>query len=226
MTAPGTSSTPSPDGPPPHPFAAAQSGRPRPISAADREAFDALTREALPAVQSMAAAWRTGLTALITLVTTGVVLTGRTSATTLTVPWRVAVTLTVGGGLALAIAALWHALAAESGARTRLLTLDDILAEYASVQAYQTGQAAVAGRRLQSARTLAAFAMVLLLTGILLTWWAPAAPAKPSVSLEVTGPGGTNCDVLLVTDCGTQRLTVTGIHEPVTIPLIAPTSTE
>jgi hypothetical protein len=34
-----------------------------------------------------------------------------------------AVTLAIGGGLALAIVGLWHALAAEVGARTRLHTL-------------------------------------------------------------------------------------------------------
>jgi hypothetical protein len=45
---------------------------------------------------------------------------------------------------------LWHTLAAEVGARTRLHTLDDIRRNSASVQAYQVGQAA--GRRLQTAR--------------------------------------------------------------------------
>src|ERR1700733_12850339 len=104
------------------PMTATSAARPRPISAADREAFDALAKEALPAVRSMAAAWRTGLTALITLVTTGIILKGRTDTTNLTVPWRIAVTLAIGAGLALAIMGLWHALAAEVGARTRLHT--------------------------------------------------------------------------------------------------------
>jgi hypothetical protein len=134
--------------------AATSADRPRPVSAADREAFDALTKEALPSVRSMAAAWRTGLTALITLVTTGIILKGRTDTTSLTVPWRIGVTLAISVGLGLAIVGLWHALAAEVGARTRLHTLDDIRTRYASVQAYQVGQAAAAGRRLQTARTL------------------------------------------------------------------------
>ena len=161
----------------PQPGARPSAGRPRPVSAADREAFDALAKESLPAVRSMAAAWRTGLTALITLVTTGIILKGRTDTTSLALPWRIAVTVAIGAGLALAIVGLWHALAAEAGARTRLHTLDDIRAEYASVQAYQVGQAAAAGRRLQTARILVAAALGLLLTGVLLTWWAPAAPA-------------------------------------------------
>jgi len=155
---------------PTHPVAAPMAGRPRPVSPADREAFDALVKESLPAVRAMAGAWRTGLAALITLVTTGIIVTGRTATTTLAVPWRIAVTLAIGAGLALAIVGLWHALAAEVGARTRLHTLDDIRTRYASVQAYQVGQAAAAGRRLQTARTVVAAALGLLLTGVLLTW--------------------------------------------------------
>jgi hypothetical protein len=198
---------------------ATSTGRPRPVSAADREAFDALAKESLSAIRSMAAAWRTGLTALITLVTTGIILKGRTDTTNLTLLWRIGITLAVGAGLALAILGLWHALAAEVGARTRLQTLDKILARYASVQAYQVGQAAAAGRRLQSARILVAAALGLLLTGVLLTWWAPAAPAKPAAYLEVTRPGGTVCGILRSADGGTLRLTVVGAYEPVTIPL-------
>jgi hypothetical protein len=209
MSGPGTPPPLNPDAIAPHPLAAMRSGQPRPISAADHEAFDALVKEALPAVRSMAAAWRTGLTALITLVTTGVIVTGRTSATTLTAPWRAGVTLAIGGGLALAIVALWHALAAEAGARIRLLTLDAIRAEYASVQAYQVGQAAAAGRRLHTARILAAVAMALLLTGVLLTWWAPATRATPSASLNVTGTGVTTCRIVQPVGRGTLRLPVT-----------------
>jgi hypothetical protein len=60
--------------------------RARPVSAAEREAFDALVKKSLPAVRSMVAAWRTGLTALVTLVTTGIILKGRTDTTSLTLP--------------------------------------------------------------------------------------------------------------------------------------------
>jgi hypothetical protein len=213
---PGTATTPAVSPP--------SAGRPRPVSAADREAFDALAKEALPSVRSMAAAWRTGLTALITLVTTGIILKGRTDTTSLALPWRIAVTLAIGAGLALAILGLWHALAAEAGARARLHTLDDIRADYASVQAYQVGQAAAAGRRLQTARTVAAAALGLLLAGVLLTWWAPTAPASPPAYLKVTRPGGTACGTLQSADGGVLRLTVAGAHQPVAIPLTTVTN--
>lgn len=169
----------------------------------------------------MAAAWRSGLTALITLVTTGIIVTGRTATATATatlaVPWRTAVTIAIGTGLALAITGLWQALSAEAGARTRLHTLDDIRARYASVQAYQVGQAAAASRRLQTARTVAAAALGLLLTGVLLTWWAPAAPATPPAYLKVTTSRATACGILDSAGGGTLRLTVTGAHQPVAV---------
>jgi hypothetical protein len=172
----------------------------------------------------MAAAWRTGLTALVTLVTTGIILKGRTDATDLAIPWRIAVTLAIGAGLALAITGLWLALTAEVGARARLHTLDGIRAQYASVQAYQVGQAAAAGRRLQAARTLVAAALGLLLAGVLLTWWAPAAPAKPPAYIEVTRAGGTVCGTLASADGGILRLTIAGVHDSVAIPLTAVTN--
>jgi hypothetical protein len=227
MTTPDGSAAPAPSGPDAAAtpaMAAPSAGRPRPVSAADREAFDALVKEALPTVRSMAAAWRTGLTALITLVTTGIILKGRTDTTNLALPWRIAVTLSIGVGLALAIAGLWHALAAEAGARSRLHTLDDIRARYASVQAYQVGQAAATGRRLQTARTVAAAALGLLLVGVLLTWWAPTVPASPPAYLKVTRPGGTDCGTLQSADGGILRLTITGAHQRIAIPLTTVTN--
>ncbi len=204
---------------------AAPAGRPRPVSPADREAFDALVKDSVSSVRSMAAAWRTGLTALITLVTTGIIITGRTATTTLAVPWRIAVTAAIGGGLALALAGLWLALAAEVGARIRLQTLDDIRAQYASVQAYLVGQAASAGRRLQTARTMVGIALGLLVTGVLLTWWAPAAPASPPAYLKVmTIHGSTVCGTLQSADGGVLRLSVAGVHEPAVIPLTTVTN--
>lgn len=227
MTAPDNSPAPAqaaPDTAATRPAGITPASRPRPVSAADQEAFDALVKESLPAVRSMAATWRTGLTALVTLVTTGIILKGRTDTAALALPWRAAVTLAIGAGIALAIAGLWHTLAAEAGARTRLHTLDEIRDGFASVQAYQVGQAAAAGRRLQTARTLAAAALGLLLTGILLTWWAPGAPAWPPANLTVTQPGGTVCGVLKAADSGILHLTTAGAHETVTIPLSTITS--
>jgi hypothetical protein len=211
-------------GPGDPPVPPAKPARPRPVSAADRAAFDALVTDSVSSVRSMASAWRTGLTALITLVTTGIIITGRTATTALTVPWRIAVTAAIGGGLALALVGLWLALAAEVGARIRVQTLDGIRERYASVQAYLVGQAAGAGQRLQTAKTMVAIALALLVTGVLLTWWAPAAPTSPPAYLQVTSHGSTICGTLLSADGGVVRLTVAGTHQPATISLAAVTN--
>jgi hypothetical protein len=201
------------------PVPPAPAPQPRPVSAADKAAFETLVNDSVSSVRSMASAWRTGLTALITLVTTGIIITGRTAASQLTVPWLIAVTVAIGGGLLVALAGLWTALAAEVGARVRLQTLDDIRAHYASVQAYQVGQAAAAGRRLQLARTLVGVSLLLLLTGVLLTWWAPAAPSSPPAYLKVTQAGSTVCGTLQSADGGVLRLSIAGAHKPAVIPL-------
>lgn len=216
MATPGNTSPPPVSG---------QAGGPRPVSPADREAFDTLVKESVSSVRSMAAAWRTGLAALITFVTTGIIVTGRTATTTLTVPWRIAVTAAIGSGLALAVIGLWLALAAEAGVRIRIQTLDDIRAHYASVQAYLVGQAASAGKRLQAARALVGIALGLLLTGVLLTWWAPAAPASPPAYLKViTTHGNAVCGTLLSADHKVVRLSVTGEHQSSAIPLTTVTN--
>jgi hypothetical protein len=176
-------------------------------------------KDSVTSVRSMASSWRTGLTALITLVTTGIIVTGRNSTTDIPVPWRIGVTAAIGGGLLVAISGLWIALAAEVGARVRLQSLDQIRAQYASVQAYLVGQAAAAGQRLQLARTLVGVALVLLITGVLLTWWAPAASQSPPAYLKVTDKAGTVCGTLQSADGGVLRLGVARAHEPANIPL-------
>jgi hypothetical protein len=198
---------------------------PRPVSAADREAFEGLVKDSVSSVRSMASSWRTGLTALITLVTTGIIITGRTSTTGIPVLWRIGVTAAIGGGLLLALAGLWIALAAEVGTRVRVQSLDQIRTGYASVQAYLVGQAKAAGERLQLARTLVGIALVLLVTGVLLTWWAPAAPQSPPAYLKVAQKGGGSvCGTLQSADGGVLRLTVAGAHQPATVPLTSVTN--
>lgn len=197
---------------------------PRPVSAADRKAFDALVDQALPSVRSMAAAWRTGLAGLVTLVTTGVIVAGRSVTADLTPPWLVAVTVAVGGGLACAVVGLWQALAAEVGSRATVVSLANILARHASVRAYQAGVAAVAGRRLQSARALVAASLTLLLTGVVLTWWVPPGAVSLPAQLTVSHAGTAVCGTLLSADGGVLRLAVPGAHDPIAVPLDAVTN--
>ena len=112
------------------------------------------------------------------------------------------------------------ALTAEIGARVRLQSLDQIRANYASVEAYMVGEAAVAGQKLQKAKMLVAVALALLVGGVVATWWAPAEPTSPPAYLQVTQKGGmVTCGELQSADGGTVRLTVKGVHDPATIAL-------
>ncbi|MFK0258603.1 hypothetical protein [Streptomyces sp. NPDC090445] len=82
---------------------------------------------------------------------------GRTAAE-LPTKWRLAVTLLIGGGLALAVTGLWHALAAQAGSRPLSVTLTDIHCEHGSVDAFHLATAIRAAHRLALARRAGALA--------------------------------------------------------------------
>lgn len=89
----------------------------------------------------------------------------------------------------------------------------------ASVAVYQVALANTADQRLQVARNTVAVALALLLTGILLTWWAPAAPVSPPAYLQVTQAHDTRCGALQSADGGQLRLLMPGAHHSTVIPL-------
>jgi hypothetical protein len=129
-------------------------------SLAERDAFTALARQSLPEVRASAEAWRNGLTAFLTLVTTGVIIKGRDTTAGLPTSWRVLVTVFIGGGLALAVAGLWRVLAAQAGTRYRLSTREDIRRRYGTVEAYQIAVADRATDDLDVGRRLVVAALM------------------------------------------------------------------
>ncbi|MGN9757926.1 hypothetical protein [Streptomyces sp. SD31] len=187
---------------------------------AERDAFGEMSAASLDAVRSSAETWRNGLTAFLTLVTTGVVIKGRDTTSVLTTGWKTALTLLIGGGLLAALMGLWQALAAQAGTRPRATTLSAVHDRYGSVAAYKVALAVAAAQRLRRAQYLVALALTLLLAGIVVTWWAPAeaGKAKP-VYLKVTHPGGPSCGTLRSADGGKLRLQSPGRHDPVVVPL-------
>jgi hypothetical protein len=188
-------------------------------SLAERDAFTVLARQSLPEVRASAEAWRNGLTAFLTLVTTAVIIKGRDTTAGLPTSWRVLVTVLIGGGLALAVAGLWRVLAAQAGTRYRLSTRQDIRRTYGTVEAYQLAVADQATDTLHTGRRLVVAALVLLLGGVGASWWAPPAPTDPPAYLKVTYSNTSACGVLRSADGGLIRLTVTGNHDPIAIPL-------
>ncbi|WP_245881767.1 hypothetical protein [Streptomyces milbemycinicus] len=173
-------------------------------------------------VRTSAETWRNGLSAFVTLVTTGIVIKGRDTTSVLSTGWRMAVTLLIGGGLLTAILGLWQALAAQAGTRPRATTLADIRRAYSSVAAYQVALANAAATRVRRAQHLVAVALALLLAGIVVTWWAPAADAKEQkpTYLKVSHQGRSSCGTLRSADGGYLRLKSPGSHELAVIPLV------
>ena len=170
-------------------------------------------------VRASAKTWRTGLAAFITLVTTGVVIKGRDTTIGLAWGWRAAVTVLVSGGLLLAVVGLWQALAAEAGTDPKKQTLQEIRTGYGTLAAYQVHLADVAARRLQWAQWAVATAIVFLLAGIAVTWWAPAVATPPrSVHISVTRGHVMTCGTLQSAGGGRLHMTVSGSLHPVVIP--------
>jgi hypothetical protein len=165
-------------------------------SLAERDAFAALARQSLPEVRASAEAWRNGLTAFLALVTTGVIIKGRDTTAGLPTAWRVAITVLIGGGLALAVAGLWQVLAAQARTRYRLSTRQDIRRTYGAVEAYEVAVADEAADKLGAGRRLVVAALISLLTGVGVSWWAPAAPTQPRAYLRVADNNAIVCGVL------------------------------
>jgi hypothetical protein len=184
---------------------------------AERDRFAQLAEKSLPSVQAAAEAWRNGLAAFVTLVTTGAVVKGRDMTDHLTSGWRVAVTVLIGGGVALSLVGLWHALAAQAGTSEGRVTLAEIHRRHASVAAYQVALAATAATRLRRARAIMAASLACLLLGVASTWWAPTSDASPPTYLTVDHDGTTTCGTLLSADRGSVRLQVLEATAPVVI---------
>ncbi|MEU2062670.1 hypothetical protein [Streptomyces sp. NPDC013455] len=196
------------------------SAAPSAFDIAERDAFAALSAASLDTVRTSAETWRNGLTAFITLVTTGVVIKGRDTTSAVSAEWRTALTVLIGGGLLAALAGLWQALSAQAGTRPRATTLTAVHSRHGSVAAYKVALAAAAAGRLRRAQYLVALALSLLLAGIVVTWWAPAdAGDKERVYLKVSHRGGSSCGSLLSADGGKLRLKSPGRHAPVVIGL-------
>jgi len=142
----------------------------------------------LQSVRDAAQSWRNGLAAFVTLVTTGFVVVGRSGTDQLNPAWRLVVTILIIGGLTVAVAGLWLAIAAEAGTDSRKRTLQGIRTEHGTLAAYEIAVASKGARKLSISRWAVALALVCLLAGVTVEWWAPAASPKPPAYLQVSVP--------------------------------------
>ena len=160
--------------------------------------------------------WRTGLAALVTLVTTALLIKGPENAANIETGWRVALTLMLSAGLVLAVIGLWLALSAASGVPSTV-TFDAVVQQYGSVKAFQVAEASAAARQLTHARPLIMASLGLLISGMVIWWWAPETkPDKPVI--EVSTVNGTACGHITSADQAAIRLDVAGESAPRVIP--------
>lgn len=193
---------------------------PEPTSRSEREAFATLVSSSLADVRESAQAWRNGLAALISLVSAGLLIKGRSIAGDVAFGWRVAITSAVGLGLAAGIFGLWQALAAEAGSDVHDVSLSAIHRDYpGGVPAYRVAMARRVGRRLRAARRSIGVSLITLFVGIVMIWWAPS--ARPDTPAIVIFPTGSNavCGRLVSADHGEVRLEVEGSSIERTFPL-------
>jgi hypothetical protein len=186
----------------------------------DQERFHKLASTSLADVRGAAEKWRTGLAALVTLVTGGLLIKGPESANDLTTGWRLAITILAGGGIAVAIYGLWRALKASAGIPKRQ-DLDAMVAENGSVLGYEVAQADKAAGELRLARGALMLALPLLGAALIVWWWAPKKPVSPPAYVEVDqiSPSKSVCGTLKSGDNQHLRVQVAGEENPTTIPL-------
>jgi hypothetical protein len=198
------------------PRARKPAGPPSPADLAERDRYATMAAGSAETVRGSARSWETALTAFITLITAGVIIKGRDSTADLTTAWRVPVVVLAGGGLLLAVVALWLTVAAEAGTHPETKTLQDIRAAHGTLDAYQAYLAARAAYRLRWGIRLAAAAITLLITGIIATWLAPG-PATPLTYVAVTHDHSVTCGTLEPASAGQMRISVPGEAEPAVI---------
>ena len=191
---------------------------PSPADLAERDRYAIMTAGSAVTVRGSARSWETALTAFITLITAGVIIKGRDSTADLTTAWRVPVVVLAGGGLLLAVVALWLTVAAEAGTHPETKTLQDIRAVHGTLDAYQAYLAARAAYRLRWGIRLAAAAMALLITGIIVTWLAPGVPT-PTTYIAVTHDHLVTCGAPEPSPAGELRISVPGMSQPADIPI-------
>lgn len=180
---------------------------------ADRDRFRELSQASLSTVRTSAEAWRNGMSALVTLITGGLLISGPDMAQDLTTGWRTALTILAGGGLAAATWGLWRALRAAAGV-PRLAQLDDIVTRYGSVAAFEVAQARTAAAELRRARVALQVALLLLGAAALSWWWAEPAPPEPPAYVRVDTEAGSVCGTLQSADQATVRVQVAGEAVP------------
>lgn len=205
---PGAAGGPGGAGVPPPPV---PPGPPTAASLQDRTDFRALVDASVKDTRASAETWRTGLAALVTLVTTGLLIKGPEEAAKLPDEARALIVFLLVVGLGLAVLGLYHALAAAAGVPATV-ERDDVVARYGSVRGFQVAQAVRAADRLRDARHLVLLALPTL--GLATVAWLLSTPSSGTPVVVVHTGETRHCGTLLSADDGEVRIDIPGESDP------------
>jgi hypothetical protein len=148
---------------------------------ANERDFRKLVDGSLEATRKSAEAWRTGAAALVTLLTAGLFIKGPEEASELSTSWRGVLTAAFGIGMICALGGLWEILKAAAGT-PEVSEYDEIVKQYGSIKGAEISAAREAAGQIEMGRNLIITALVALLLGLGLWWWASAEEAKSVIT--------------------------------------------
>lgn len=194
-----------PPAPPPAPSAGA---------VANERDFRKLVDGSLATTQKSAEAWRTGAAALVALLTAGLFIKGPEEASELSTGWRALLTGVFGLGMTCALGGLWEMLKAAAGTPAAA-EFEDLVDNYGSIKGAEIYAADQAAKHIETGRNLIITALVVLLAGLGLWWWAPV--EQPKAVVKVTVGDEVICGSLSSGDEQTLVVKVDGRKNPVEI---------
>jgi hypothetical protein len=167
-------------------------------------------REELARVRASADQWRAGLAGLLGLLTTVLVVKGRSTIESIERPYQVAVALLLGLALVCAAAASTLAMFAAHGLPRLRQTEEDAGAVLVSDRRLAQG----AARALWIAITGTLLTLTLLSASVAITWFAPLSESEPNVTV-VLQDGTRACGQLVTADA--SRVILRSSSGPVTV---------
>lgn len=190
-------------------------GPPTPTTLTDSRRWEGWVKTSSKSVREAADRFRTGAAALVTLTTTALLIKGPESAAALPIWGLFLLTISIGGGLALATYSLWVTLQAAAG-KPATRDFSSVVEEYGSVESFEVAQAAQAVKQLDRARAAMRIALPLLFIGVFVWWWLPKEVSTPVLVVE-HGEERT-CGELESANGSTVRVQEPGVSEPTPIP--------
>lgn len=155
---------------------------------ADHDAFARFLASALERALADARVWRNGYALLASGIGAILALVGTRLTDTTPAAWRLALSVTLGGGLLLVARALWMTTTIEGGRRPTSVSLGPVVQEHNSFEMYQVDQADAAIIRLASSKRWALAGGFLCFVGLLCTLWLSSPGSEPNSAPTASAP--------------------------------------